>query len=360
MPQSVRDVVERARSGQRLTAAEALLLFERGTLPELGEGAHGVRRRLHPEDVCTYIVDRNINYTNSCITDCKFCAFYRPPGHPEEYTLTKEALGRKIRETKDLGGVQILLQGGHHPYLKLDFYEDMLRFMKSFDIHVHGFSPSEIQHFATINKMSLRDVLVKLRAAGLDSIPGGGAEILVDRVRGIISPKKITSAQWLEVMEEAHAIGMKTTATMMYGHVETLAERVEHLLRIREQQDRALARKNGGGYTAFICWSLQPDNTELAGTPKTGGHEYLKTLAVARMVLDNVPNLQSSWVTQGEKVGQMALLYGANDMGSTMLEENVVSQAGATFRMTEASIRRVIDDLGFRPRRRNMYYELLN
>jgi cyclic dehypoxanthinyl futalosine synthase len=360
MPNSVRDVVEKARSGLRLDAAEALRLFEQGSLPELGEGAHGVRMRLHPEDVCTYIVDRNINYTNTCITDCKFCAFYRPPGHPEEYTLTKEALGRKIRETKDLGGVQILLQGGHHPYLKLDFYEDMLRFMKSFDIHVHGFSPSEIQHFATINKMSLRDVLARLRAAGLDSIPGGGAEILVDRVRAVISPKKIGSAQWLEVMETAHEIGMKTTATMMYGHVETLAERVEHLMRIREQQDRALARDNGGGYTAFICWSLQPDHTELAGTPKTGGHEYLKTLAVARMVLDNVPNLQSSWVTQGEKVGQMALLYGANDMGSTMLEENVVSQAGATFRMTEDSIKRVIDDLGFRPRRRNMYYELLN
>jgi len=360
MPKSVRDVVERARSGSRLSAEDAVRLFRDGALPELGEGAHAVRMRLHPDDVCTYIVDRNINYTNSCITDCKFCAFYRPPGHPEEYTLTKEALGRKIRETKDLGGVQILLQGGHHPYLKLDFYEDMLRFMKSFDIHVHGFSPSEIQHFATINKMSLRDVLVKLRAAGLDSIPGGGAEILVDRVRGIISPKKINSAQWLEVMEAAHELGMKTTATMMYGHVETLEERVEHLMRIREQQDRSLARGNGGGYTAFICWSLQPDNTELAGTTKTGGHEYLKTLAVARMVLDNVPNLQSSWVTQGEKVGQMALLYGANDMGSTMLEENVVSQAGATFRMTEDSIKRVIDDLGFQPRRRNMYYELLN
>ncbi len=359
MSTSVREIVDKAAAGGRLTDAEALTLFEEGGLPELGEGASAVRRRLHPEPLCTYIVDRNINYTNTCITYCKFCAFYRPPGHPEEYTISKEAMARKIRELKSLGGVQVLLQGGHHPYLKLDWYEDMLRFMKSFDIHVHGYSPSEIRHFATLNKLSVREVLERLRAAGLDSIPGGGGEILVDRVRGIISPLKISSAEWLEVMEEAHAIGMKTTATMMYGHVETLAERVEHLRVLREQQDRALARKNGGGYTAFICWSLQPDNTEMAGTPKTGGFEYLKTLAIARMYLDNIPNLQSSWVTQGEKIGQLALLYGANDMGSTMIEENVVSQAGANFRMNEAAIRRVIEDLGWRPRRRNMYYELL-
>ncbi len=359
MPASVLDVVGKSKSGGRLTDEEALFLFEEGGLPELGEGAHAARRRLHPENVCTYIVDRNINYTNTCVTYCKFCAFYRPPGHPEEYTLTRETMARKIAELKALGGVQVLLQGGHHPYLKLEWYEEMLRHMKSFDIHVHGFSPSEIQHFATVNRMSLRDVLVRLRAAGLDSIPGGGAEILVDRVREAISPLKIRTGAWLEVMEEAHAIGMKTTCTMMYGHVETYAERVEHLRRLRDQQDRSLARANGGGYTAFICWSLQPDNTEMAGTPKTGGTEYLRTLAVSRMYLDNIPNLQSSWVTQGEKVGQMALLYGANDMGSTMLEENVVSQAGATFRMTEASIRRVIEDLGFSPRRRNMYYQLL-
>ncbi len=359
MRATVRAIVEKSKSGGRLTDADALALFEEASLPELGEGAHAARVRLHPEDICTYIVDRNINYTNTCITYCKFCAFYRPPGHPEEYTLTKEVMAQKIKETKALGGVQILLQGGHHPYLKLDWYEDLLRFMKSFDIHVHGFSPSEIQHFATLNKLSVRDVLVKLRAAGLDSIPGGGGEILVDRVREEISPLKIKTDAWLEVMEEAHTIGMKTTATMMYGHVETYAERVEHLRRLREQQDRSLARKNDGGYTAFICWSLQPDNTEMAGSKKTGGYEYLKTLAVSRMYLDNFPNLQSSWVTQGEKVGQMALLYGANDMGSTMLEENVVSQAGANFRMNEASIRRVIEDLGYRARRRNMYYELL-
>jgi cyclic dehypoxanthinyl futalosine synthase len=355
----VREILEKAKGGGRLSDAEALELFEKAPLPALGEGAHAVRTRLHPEPVCTYIVDRNINYTNACITYCRFCAFYRPPGHPEESTITKEGMTQKIRELKALGGVQVLLQGGHHPYLKLDWYEDMLRHMKSLDVHVHGFSPSEIQHFAVLNRMPVRDVLVRLRAAGLDSIPGGGGEILVDRVRSIISPLKIGSAAWLEVMEEAHAIGMKTTCTMMYGHVETLAERVEHLRKLREQQDRALARGNGGGYTAFICWSLQPDHTEMAGTPKTGGFEYLRTLAVARMVLDNIPNLQSSWVTQGEKVGQMALLYGANDMGSTMLEENVVSQAGANFRMTEAAIRRVIEDLGYRARRRNQAYQLL-
>jgi cyclic dehypoxanthinyl futalosine synthase len=356
----VRDIIEKSKAGERLSDAEATLLFEKGSLPDLGDGAHAARWRLHPENVCTYIVDRNINYTNTCITYCKFCAFYRPPGHPEEYTLTREALGRKILETKAVGGVQILLQGGHHPYLKLDFYEDMLRFMKTFDIHVHGFSPSEIQNFALINKLSVREVLGRLRASGLDSIPGGGGEILVDRVREAISPLKIKTDPWLEVMEEAHALGMKTTATMMYGHVETYPERVEHLRRLREQQDQSLARKNGGGYTAFICWSLQPDHTEMAGTPKTGGAEYLRTLAISRMYLDNFPNLQSSWVTQGDKIGQMALLYGANDMGSTMLEENVVSQAGANFRMTEATIRRVIEDLGFQARRRNMYYQLLD
>jgi cyclic dehypoxanthinyl futalosine synthase len=359
MPVDVRSVIEKAKAGGRLSEAEAVLLFEEADLPELGEGAHATRRRLHPEDVATYIVDRNINYTNTCITYCKFCAFYRPPGHPEEYTISKEGMAKKIQELKALGGVQVLLQGGHHPYLKIEWYEDMLRHMKSFDIHVHGFSPSEIQHLAQISKMSLHDVLTRLRAAGLDSIPGGGGEILVDRVRLAISPLKINSAQWLEVMEEAHRIGLKTTCTMMYGHVETYAERVEHLRVLREQQDRSLARKNGGGYTAFICWSLQPDNTEMEGTPKTGGYEYLRTLAIARMYLDNIPNLQSSWVTQGDKVGQLALLYGANDMGSTMIEENVVSQAGATFRMTETQIRRVITDLGYAPRRRNMFYDLL-
>ncbi len=375
---SIRGVVERVKSGERLSDADALALLERGKLPELGEGADAVRWRLHPEPVATYIVDRNINYTNTCITYCKFCAFYRPPGHPEEYTLTKEAMGAKIRELKAIGGIQVLLQGGHHPYLKIEWYEDMLRFMKSLDIHIHGFSPSEITHIAQVSRLTLRETLERLRKAGLDTIPGGGAEILVDRVRREISPLKLMTDGWLDVMRQAHAIGMKTTATMMYGHVETYAERVEHLRRLRELQDESIARGNGGGlaprspqeiqrhlqdggggFTAFICWSLQPDNTEMAGTAKTGGHEYLKTLAVARMYLDNVPNLQSSWVTQGEKVGSMALAYGANDMGSTMLEENVVSQAGASFRMPEAEIRRCIEDFGLQPRRRDCYYNVI-
>ena len=356
----VRDVIEKAKSGARLTDADALLLFERANLLDLGEGADAVRRRLHPEPVVTYIVDRNVNYTNTCITYCKFCAFYRPPGHPEEYTLTKEQLGEKIRETQAAGGVQILLQGGHHPYYKIEWYEEMLRFMKSFGIHVHGFSPSEITHVAQLSKLSVAETIRRMRAAGLDTIPGGGAEILVDRVRMEISPLKLMTDGWLDVMREAHAQGMKTTCTMMYGHVETLADRVEHLRRLREVQDESRARGNGGGFTAFICWSLQAPNTELAHLPPTGGHEYLKTLAVARMYLDNIPNLQSSWVTQGEKIGQMALKYGANDMGSTMMEENVVSQAGATFRMPEPAITRVIRDFGFTPKRRDCYYNIID
>jgi cyclic dehypoxanthinyl futalosine synthase len=355
----VREVIEKAKAGARLSDADALLLFERASLVELGEGADAVRWRLHPDPVVTYIVDRNINYTNTCITYCRFCAFYRPPGHPEEYTLPREAFTAKLKELKSVGGVQVLLQGGHHPYLKIEWYEDMLRFIKSFGLHVHGFSPSEITHIAQVSRLGLRETLERLRAAGLDTIPGGGAEILVDRVRREISPLKLMTDGWLEVMRVAHATGMKTTCTMMYGHVETHGERVEHLRRLREAQDESLARGNGGGFTAFICWSLQPDNTEMASMPRTGGHEYLKTLAVARMYLDNVPNLQSSWVTQGEKIGQMALKFGANDMGSTMLEENVVSQAGATFRMPEAEIRRVIEDFGYVPRRRDCYYRVI-
>ncbi len=352
-------LIQKCSTGERLTEEEALFLFEEGDLVSLGEGANAQRWKLHPEPNVSYIVDRNINYTNSCITYCSFCAFYRPPGHPEEYTLTHEALGNKIRELKEGGGIQVLLQGGHHPTLKLDWYEDMLRYIKGHDVHIHGFSPSEIQHFALINKMDLPEILSRLRKAGLDSIPGGGGEILVDRVRNEISPKKLMSNGWLEVMEEAHKTGMKTTCTMMYGHVETYPERVEHLRLLREQQDRALKRNNGGGYTAFICWSLQTKNTELEHLPPTGGHDYLRTLAIARMYLDNVPNIQSSWVTQGDKIGQMALLYGANDMGSTMMEENVVRQAGAEYRMSEERIRKIITDLELTPRRRNMFYELM-
>ncbi len=356
---SIESILQKVREGSRITDEEALFLFEEGDLVSLGEGANTQRWKLHPEPYVSYIVDRNINYTNSCITYCSFCAFYRPPGHPEEYALTHAALGKKIKELKEGGGIQVLLQGGHHPTLKIDWYEDMLRYIKKQDVHIHGFSPSEIQHFALINKMELPEVLLRLQAAGLDSIPGGGGEILVDRVRKEISPKKLMTEGWLNVMEEAHTIGMKTTCTMMYGHVETYQERVEHLRHLRDQQDRAIQRNNGGGYTAFICWSLQTENTELDHITPTGGHDYLRTLAIARMYLDNIPNIQSSWVTQGDKVGQMALLYGANDMGSTMMEENVVRQAGAEYRMSENRIRNIIKDLDLKPRRRNMYYELM-
>ncbi len=359
MSDRISSLLARAKSGGRLSEGEAMALFEEGTLLDLGEAADAVRRRLHPEPVVTYIVDRNINYANACVTACGFCAFHRPPGHPEEYVITKEEMAAKIRETKAAGGIQILLQGGNHPTLRLEWYEDLLRFMKPFGIHVHGFSPPEIRHFADLNGLPVREVLARLRAAGLDSIPGGGAEILVDRVRRRISPRKATADQWLDVMEEAHGMGLKTTATMVFGHVETRADRVEHLLRLRDQQDRSLARRNGGGYTAFICWSMQTENTALAGIPPAGGHEYLRTLAVARLALDNFPNVQASWVTQGEKVAQLALRFGANDMGSTMMEENVVRQAGADFRMTEAGIRRAIEDLGLRPRRRNQAYAIL-
>jgi cyclic dehypoxanthinyl futalosine synthase len=339
----------------RLTEAEALSLLRGADLHALGAGAHEARMRLHPDPVVTYIVDRNINYTNVCITDCSFCAFYRRPGDAEGYTLTRDQLHRKIQETVDVGGVQLLMQGGHHPTYKIEWYEEMLRWIKSqFSIHLHAFSPSEIQHIARLSKLSIDETLARLKAAGLGTIPGGGAEILVDRVRDVISPLKTRSAEWLDVMRRAHQQGIRSSATMVYGHVETLEERVEHLRLLRDLQDET------GGFTAFICWSMQTPHTKLEHLPTTGGHDYLRTLAVARMYLDNIPNIQSSWVTQGDKIGQMAMRFGANDMGSTMLEENVVSQAGATFRLSEAQIRRLIEDFGFTPRRRNTYYEILS
>lgn len=348
------DVLTKASAGERITDDEALVLFEQADLLALGEAADRARFRHHPEKIVTYIVDTNINYTNICVTLCKFCAFYRIPRHPEGYVLTKEQLAEKIESAVRQGGIQILLQGGHHPHLKIDWYEDMLRFIKDrFHIHIHGFSPPEINHFAKINKMSVRDVILRLRDAGLDTIPGGGAEILNERVREEISHLKCTSDEWLDVMREAHRLGMKTTATMMYGHVETLPERVEHFRRLRELQDET------GGFTAFITWSFQAPNTEMEHVPQTGGVDYLRTLAVARLYLDNIPNMQSSWVTQGEKIGQLALRYGANDMGSTLFEENVVASAGAHFRMTEQKIRRLIEDWEYVPRRRNCSYEVV-
>lgn len=352
---NTQNVLEKAKVGNRITKGEALILFESQDILSLGETADTIRFRLHPEKIVTYIVDRNINYTNVCISLCKFCAFSRSLNHPEIYTISRDELYKKIDEIIKIGGSQILLQGGLHPNYKLEWYGDLLRFIKSnFKIHIHGFSPPEIIHFAKINKMNLKDVIIRLKDAGLDTIPGGGAEILVDHIRKEISPNKCTSEEWLEVMCTAHKLGMRTTATMVYGHIETAQERVEHFDKIRQLQDKT------GGFTAFIAWSFQKQNTQLSYLPQTSGFEYLKTLAVSRIYLDNISNIQASWVTQGDKIGQMALKFGANDMGSTMFEENVVASAGCNFRMTELEIRHIIEDLGYIPKRRNCYYEIIN
>jgi len=344
----------RIRAGERVSADEALVLLRDGDLLELGALADGVRLRLHPEPVVTYIIDRNVNYTNICNASCKFCAFYREVGSSEGYVLDKAAFTQKIDETMALGGRQVLLQGGHNPELGIEYYEELFRWLKATwpELWIHGLSPSEVRHIVRVSHLPLEDVLRRLVAAGLDSIPGGGAEILVDRVRSRIGSYKGRTADWLGVMEAAHRLGMRTTATMMFGHVETLEERIEHLLRLRELQDRT------GGFTAFIGWTYQPDNTELGGEELTSFH-YLKTLAVSRIVLDNFPNIQASWVTQGAKIGQLSLRFGANDFGSLMIEENVVSAAGAHFRLTEAEIARCIQQAGFVPKRRTMHYEIV-
>lgn len=350
MKMTIQDISQKVMDRQRISEEEALFLYERGDLLTLGSLADEIRRHIHPEPVVTYVIDRNINYTNICISGCKFCAYYRAPGDREGYVLSKEELAKKIEETKALGGTQILLQGGLHPDLPLSFYEDMLSFIKiGFDIHCHAFSPPEIIHFANISGLSIDKVLSRLKAAGLDSIPGGGAEILIDRVRNIISPRKASAKEWLDVMEAAHELGIKTTATMMFGHVETIEERILHLIRLRELQDRT------GGFTAFIPWPFQPRNTALNVKTATA-HEYLKLLALSRIVLDNFQNLQASWVTQGPKIAQIALFFGANDFGSTMIEENVVAATGVTHRLSEDEIRRLIKDAGFLARQRLMDY----
>jgi cyclic dehypoxanthinyl futalosine synthase len=314
-----------------------------------------VRRRLHPEPVVTYIVDRNINYTNVCVADCGFCAFYRRPKDGEGWTLSYEEIGAKIDEVKALGGVQILIQGGHNPYIPFEWYLELLKYIKrNHPIHVHGFSPSEVDFWATLYRMDARTVIQELVKAGLDSIPGGGGEILVQRVRDNVAKKKASADRWLEVMEIAHGEGLKTSCTMMYGIGETMAERIEHLLRLKAVQDRTK------GFTAFICWPLQPENTpEMSHMPKTDAVEYLRTTAFARTVLDSIPNIQASWVTMGMKVGQTALHYGCNDFGSLMLEENVVSAANTTYRTTTDEMERLIREAGFTPRRRFQDYSLI-
>lgn len=335
---------------------DLLDFYTNAPLLELGHEADRVREQKHPHGVVTYIVDRNINYTNVCVADCGFCAFYRRPKHGEGYTLSYEQIGEKIEETKALGGVQILIQGGHNPYIPFEWYLDLLRYIKrNHPIHIHGFSPSEVDFFATRFRLDARDVVRELKAAGLDSIPGGGGEILVQRVRDLVAPKKAGADRWLEIMELAHNEGMKTSVTMMYGIGETLAERIEHLQRVRELQ----ARTNG--FTAFITWPLQPENTPtLSHMPKTDATTYLRTVAISRIVLDNVPNLQSSWVTMGMKVGQLALRYGCNDFGSLMIEENVVSAANTTYRTTTDELDRLIRDAGFTPARRRQDYSIIS
>ncbi len=335
---------------------DLLDFYTHAPLLELGLEANRVRAQKHPHGVVTYIVDRNINYTNVCVADCGFCAFYRRPKHGEGYTLSFEQIGAKIEETKALGGVQILLQGGHNPYIPFEWYLDLMRYIKQYHpIHIHGFSPSEVDFFAGRFRMDAVEVIRELKAAGLDSIPGGGGEILVQRVRDIAAPKKAGADRWLEIMELAHNEGMKTSVTMMYGIGETLAERIEHLQRVRDLQART------GGFTAFITWPLQPENTpSMSHMAKTDAVTYLRTVAISRIVLDNVPNLQSSWVTMGMKVGQMALSYGCNDFGSLMIEENVVSAANTTHRTTTDELDRLIRDAGYTPARRRQDYSILD
>ncbi len=330
-------------------------LYEKAPLLELGRLADAERYRHHPEEVVTYIVDRNINYTNVCVADCKFCAFYRRPKHAEGYVLPFEKIGEKIDECKAIGGVQILLQGGHNPYIPFDWYLELMRYIKAnHPIHIHGFSPSEIVFFSERFGLSVAEVVRQLKDAGLDSIPGGGGEILVDAVRERVAKKKAQTDEWLGVQEEAHRQGMKTSVTMMYGLGESNADRIEHLFRVRDVQNRT------GGFTAFICWPLQPDGTDMADQPKTDAVTYLRTLAISRIILANVPNLQSSWVTMGLKVGQVALRFGANDFGSLMMEENVVSAAGTTHSATLREMERAISDAGYQVRRRRQDYSFID
>jgi cyclic dehypoxanthinyl futalosine synthase len=350
------DLLSKAVAGERLTPEEGLQLLESHDLAALGRAADEVTRRLHPENYRTYNIDRNINYTNVCAAVCDFCAFYRTPKSAEGYVLDRGELLEKIQETVELGGDQILMQGGLHPEFQLEWYEELLHEIKERfpQINIHGFSPPEIYHFTKVSKLPLRTVLERLKVAGLGSLPGGGAEILVDRVRLAITRGKVLTDDWLDVNRVWHELGGRSTATMMFGHVETLAERIEHLERLRQLQDET------GGFTAYICWTFQPDHTDMSDVPPAGAFEYLRTNAVSRLYLDNFANIQSSWVTQGLKIGQLALVYGANDMGSLMIEENVVAEAGTVHYLTLAEIRGAIEELGYIPRQRNVHYQLID
>lgn len=368
LPDAVRSVADAVLDGQRIGKDEALLLAYEADLHTLMRLAHAVRMRKAEQrgDVengvarVTYVVDRNINYSNICSCGCKFCAFFAAPGDARGYVLSTEELERKVAETVALGGSQILMQGGHHPELPFSFYEDMLRHIRDTfpTIHIHAFSPPEIVYFSELYGMEVAEVIRRLHEAGLASIPGGGAEILVDRVRKHVAPNKCSAGAWLGVMREAHQQGLKTTATMMFGHVETRAERIDHMLAVRDLQDET------GGFTAFIPWGFQPHNTALAKDENGEARRpptscsYMRVLALSRIVLDNVPNIQASWVTMGPQIAQLALLGGANDFGSTMIEENVVAATGVSFSLPENDIRRLIREAGFTPRRRRMDYTL--
>lgn len=368
MSSAISDILKKAVDGERLTSEDGLALLQSHDLIAIGQAADAVARRLHPEPYRTYNIDRNINYTNACAAICDFCAFYRPVGHDEVYVLSKEALHEKVRETVEMGGEQILLQGGLHPKLPLEWYEEMLQGLKAEfpQVNVHGFSPPELHHFHKISKLPLETVLQRLKDAGLGSVPGGGGEILVDRVRQQITRGKALTDEWLNVMRVWHQLGGRSSCTMMFGHVETLEDRIEHMDRLRELQDET------GGFTAFICWTHQPpheapwyngprkEGVDMSQLRSVGAFEYLKTQAVSRLYLDNVPNIQSSWVTQGEKTGQMGLFFGANDMGSLMIEENVVSQAGTVHHLSVDTLRRCIREAGYIPRQRNVFYEYVD
>ncbi|MDR1494175.1 MAG: dehypoxanthine futalosine cyclase [Planctomycetaceae bacterium] len=359
-----RQLLDRTLSGERLSENDALFLYENADLQRLGEAADALTQKRHPEPFRTYNIERNVNYTNICASGCRFCAFFRKPeddasgeqinASQPRYVMSIETLLDKIQETVSLGGNQILLQGGLHPSLPLEWYEDFLRAAKRrfSQVNLHGFSPTEIVHFAKLSRCSTRKVLERLRAAGLGSLPGGGAEILVDRVRRQVSPNKASADEWLDVCRTWHKMGGRGSATMMFGHVETRAERIEHLSRLRNLQEET------GGFTAFICWTFQSGNTRLSHLPKLSADEYLRMLAVSRLFLDNFANLQASWVTQGMTIGAKSLHYGANDMGSIMIEENVVAAAGTVFRTNEQEIRAAIESAGFFPQRRNVFYEL--
>jgi len=400
---SLDELLQKVWDGRRINPVEALRLYH---LPLEELGALADRRRQlakakdfngRGNDIVTYIVDRNVNYTNVCNVYCKFCAFYRTEKDADAYVITLDEMDRKIEETIALGGTQILMQGGHHPKLTKQWYLDLLSHIKGKfpQVNIHGFSPSEFIHFREVFNEPLEKIISDFVKAGLDSIPGGGGEILVDRVRQKVSPLKAMSNDWLEVMDVAHGLGLHSSATMMFGHVETIEDRIEHLERLRTQQDKSLTRVNGvrpsptaatvksaaapeiskgshardvavagtatlpGHFTAFICWTFQAEHTKLKA-PTVGAHEYLRTQALGRIYLDNFTNVQSSWVTQGQEIGQVALKFGANDLGSIMIEENVVSQAGTTFRMTVADMHRLIQDLGYEPHQRDNWYRLVN